>query len=128
MGKVLCCHLDFSSCTGHLYRCTYLEGPQRAKGHVKDYELGANSVVLLSATFVGRLCNICGQRVCSPQEPFGEGGGEAVFTRRKSSMRSACGASTPPWEHGSLSQTKWSRETGWCVFLFTYAHLMISFC
>ena len=68
MGKVLCCRLDLSSCTGHLCEGTYL-GPQRAKGHFKDYDVGAHCVeLLILRLWEGEvlLYNFCGQRVCSP--------------------------------------------------------------
>ena len=43
------------------------EGPQRAKGHFKDYEVGANYIVLLYYCIVLFLCShkFCGQIVCS---------------------------------------------------------------
>ena len=49
------------------------EGPQWAKGRFKDFEVGANCTLLLIVLCLRkerRLCNFCGQSVCSPQEPF----------------------------------------------------------
>uniref|UniRef100_A0A7S4FVB8 Uncharacterized protein n=1 Tax=Eutreptiella gymnastica TaxID=73025 RepID=A0A7S4FVB8_9EUGL len=65
MEKLVCCHLDLSSYTGHLCRCIWnCEGPPGTKGHCKVHEVGANCIVLL---MVGRsgLCNFCCQSVCS---------------------------------------------------------------
>ena len=47
LGKVLCCRLDLSSCAPlWMYFLRSQNGPKGAKGHFKDYGMGATYNVL----------------------------------------------------------------------------------